>query len=103
VHHLAHPYSSPHAGDNGRLIHSIQTSSKKIQQTLDSKIEDNFNHLMHSPTLMPLARAETEKENLMSASGTALDGAKALMHHYWERNKKQPADNSHKDAASKTF
>ncbi len=52
---------------------------------------------------MPLSRTQNEKENLMNASATALDGAKALMHHYWERNKKQPAENSHKDVASKTF
>ena len=53
---------------------------------------------------MPLApRPDVEKENHLNTSGTALDGAKALMHHYWERNKKQPVDNSHKDTASKIF
>ena len=62
-----------------------------MQQTIDHRIEQSFNSILHAPTLMPLAtlKAHTEKEiNLSSSSFNAVDGAKALMHHYWERNNK---------------
>lgn len=62
---------------------------------------------MHAPTLMPLAHLKTdtnEKENTLQPGAlSALDGAKALMHNYWDRNKKNSHDYSTKDYASKTF
>lgn len=84
------------------MIQSIQTSSQKIQSSLDVKIEEQFNHMLNSPTLMPLDHVKTEplqKENKMATNTTALEGSKALMYNYWERNKKK-SDNPNKKPAS---
>lgn len=61
-----------------------------MQQTIDHRIEQSFNNILHSPTLMPLAllKSHTEKEINLSSSYNAVDGAKALMHNYWEKNNK---------------
>lgn len=87
-----------------KVIKSIQSSSKKMQQTIDHRIEQNFNTILHAPTLMSLAtlKPHTEKEISLSSSFNAVDGAKALMHHYWEKSNKGKESKS-KENLSKTF
>lgn len=84
------------------MIQSIQTSSQKIQSSLDVKIEEQFTIMLNSPTMMPLDPVKTEpqqKENKMATNTTALEGSKALMYNYWERNKNK-GENLHKKPAS---
>ena len=87
------------------MIQSIQSTSKKVQQSLDGIIEDNFNLILNAPTLMPLEIAKAsplEKENNLPGSNTtSLDGAKALMYNYWEKNKK-PSKKSSKRTTHKS-
>lgn len=49
--------------------------------------------------LDPLKTEPQEKENKMATNTTALEGSKALMYNYWERNKKK-SENPHKKPAS---
>lgn len=73
------------------MIQSIQSSSQKVQLSLETKIEENFTLMLNSPTLMPLEAVQTEapeKENSLPLNSTALEGSKALMYNYWERNRK---------------
>jgi hypothetical protein len=67
-----------------------------MQQTIDHRIEQNFNSILHAPTLMPLSalKAHTEKEINLSSCFNAVDGAKALMHHYWEKNNQSSSNKS---------
>ena len=43
------------------MIQSIQSTSKKVQLSLDGIIEENFNNILNSPTLMPLDIAKEQK------------------------------------------